>query len=198
MLWVNSLVGEKMKVNSLKREPSALGGLILVGCVAVALAAMPGLAFAQAAASYGIVAGKSAATTAKTATSINRATNKLAGRIADSVSKSGSKSRTMSPAKPLELVMEENRQKLEERSKEGSATLRIESVPDKATVLIDGEAVAKTPVDLKIPEGKHVVELKEFESLDWKKEISVARDEELSLRPELKKRYQSAITVSFD
>jgi hypothetical protein len=165
--------------------------------VAIAVAATPVCASAQAAASYGILAGTSAATTAKTATSVNRATSKLAGRIADSVSKSGAKSPSMSLSKPLRLVMEENRQKLEAKSKDGGATLHIQSVPDKATVLIDGEAVAKTPADLKIPEGEHVVELKEFESLDWKKEISVARDEDLSLKPELKKRYASAITVSF-
>jgi len=171
---------------------------VQTAALAIAVAAAPGSAMAQAAASYGILAGTSAATTAKTATSVNRATNKLAGRIADSVSQSGAKYASRSLSRPYEVVMEENRQKLEDESKDGGATLHIESVPDKATVLIDGEPVAKTPADLKIPEGKHIVELKEFESVDWKKEISVTRDENLSLKPELKKRYQSAITVSFE
>ena len=187
-----------MKSNSLKRGRSGIGRFVFLGCVGIVLTVTPGTAYAQAAASYGIVAGSSATATAKTASTVNRATNKLAGRIADSVSKSGAKYASRSLSRPYEVVMEENRQKLEDESKNGGATLHIESVPDKATVLIDGEAVAKTPADLKVPEGKHIVELKEFESVDWKKEISVTRDENLSLKPELKKRYQSALTVSFD
>ncbi|MBI1982902.1 MAG: PEGA domain-containing protein [Acidobacteria bacterium] len=191
-----------MKKNSLRREPLVILGVGLVGLLGAALAATPRSAYAQAAASYGIAAGTSATTTTKAATSVNRATGKLAGRIADSVSKSASKSASKSssrsPSKPRELVMEENRHTLEEQSKEGGATLHIESVPGKATVLIDGEPVARTPADLKIPAGKHIVELKEFDSLDWKEEIAVKPDENLSLKPELKKRYQSAVTVSFD
>jgi hypothetical protein len=186
-----------MKTNSLARGFSGTGRFVFAACVGIALAATPGAAYAQAAASYGMAAGSSAATTAKAASSINRATNKLAGRIAGSVSQSGAKYASRSLSKPYEEVMEENRKKLEDASKDGGATLHIESTPAKATVLIDGEPVAKTPADLKVPEGSHTVELKEFESVDWKKEITVARDENLTLQPELKKRYQSAITVSF-
>jgi hypothetical protein len=187
-----------MKGSGLKIGAAGVRRFVFVGCVGVGLTAMPGSAFAQAAASYGAVAGSSAATTAKAGSSLNRSTNKLAGRIAGSLSKSASKTSVRSVTKPLEVIMEENRQKLEEESKEGGATLHIESSPAKATVLIDGEPVAKTPADLKLPKGDHIVELKEFESQDWKKEITLAPDENLTLKPELKKRYQSAITISFD
>ena len=170
--------------------------LLFAACVGISLAATSRAAYAQAAASYGMAAGSSAATTAKAASSVNRATNNLAGRVAGAVSESGAKYASRSLSKPYEVVMDENRKELENASKD-RGTLHIESTPTKATVFIDGKPVAKTPADLKVPEGKHIVELKEFESVDWQKEVTVARDEKLNLQPELKKRYQSAITVSF-
>jgi len=187
-----------MKSNGPGRGLSNVGRFAFVAWAVIALTAISGTAYAQAAATYGIVAGSSATATAKTAGTINRATNKLAGRVAESVSTSGSKYASRSLSKPYEIVMEENRRKLEDESKDGGGTLHVESVPDKATVLIDGEPVATTPADLKLPVGEHTVELREFESVDWKKEIFVTQDENLSLKPELKKRYQSAVTVSFD
>ena len=56
--------------------------------------------------------------------------------------------------------------------------------------------MAKRHMDLKIPEGKHVIELRRPASLPWRKEISLTRGERLSLSAELQDKYKSALTFS--
>ena len=92
--------------------------------------------------------------------------------------------------------MEENRRKLEAGGRKTGGVVHIESVPRKATILVDGAPIAYTPADLKIPEGKHVIELRRPASLPWRKEISLTRGERLSLSAELQDKYKSVLTFS--
>lgn len=140
--------------------------------------------WAQAAAEYGIAASKSAASTAKMGSTINAGTQKLAGRIESTLSRSTAAS------------MEESKRKLEESSRKGGATLHIDSLPEKALVSIDGATVGYTPADLKVPEGKHVVQLTRTGYLLWKQEISVTREKNVSLKAELENKYKSVVNLS--
>ncbi len=158
---------------------------VLIAVVAVLVpGTFPAFSWAQAAAEYGILAGSSATSTAKIGSTLNSKTNKLADRVQGRISKS------------LENVMEENKQKLEQKSREGGAALHIDSVPGRGTVSIDGAKVAHTPTELKVPEGKHVIEVTLPGYLPWRREVSLSRGENLSLKAELENMYKSVITLS--
>ncbi len=91
--------------------------------------------------------------------------------------------------------MDENRKKLAEQGAQTGGTVYVESVPAKAAVAVDGIPVAYTPVDLKLPEGKHVISLTHADYLDWKMEISINHMESTAVKAELENMYKSAITL---
>jgi len=50
-------------------------------------------------------------------------------------------------------------------------------VPQGATLFVDHRAIARTPVDLRLPAGKHNLGVKSPPYQDWIQEISVAAGE---------------------
>ena len=149
--------------------------------VALSLVALPRLARAQAAAEYGIAASHSAVSTSR----ISRALDpKLAQRIGNPRSKS------------IESAMSENRRQLEPKDPKTAGAVHIESIPAKATVYVDGVLVAYTPADLTLGEGKYDIEVRHPVSVTWEKEITVARGDKLSFKPELKDKYKSVLSFT--
>jgi len=157
-------------------------------CFAMAMVLIPGafpaFAWAQAAAEYGIAASKSAAASLKSRALYDARAKQLAERLKPRTSKSP------------QSVVQENKLRLEEKSREAGGTVRIESVPDKAMVSIDGAVVGYTPTELKVPEGSHLIQLTRPGFVSWRREISVTREENISLRAELEDKYKSSITLS--
>lgn len=98
--------------------------------------------------------------------------------------------------KTLETVMKENLEKLRPKAGQGAATLRIDSVPAQAKILIDGVAVGYTPLELELPSGRYLAELKQTDSLPWSKEVSLNPGETVSLEPVLQYKYPSVVTLS--
>jgi flagellar capping protein FliD len=151
--------------------------------LAWALAVFSSTAQAQAAAQYGALAGHSAVATTNTA-------SRLAPKINQTSERQGARLRS------VQSTMEENRRKLETEGQKSGGAVHIDSAPQNATIFVDGAPVAYTPADLKVSEGKHVIELKRATSLPWRKEISLAQDEKLSLNAALQERYKSTFTLS--
>jgi hypothetical protein len=152
------------------------------------LGALPSAAWAQAAVGYGMAASKSTAIGAKMRPLTDNRGKQLATKIQERTGTTGT-------AKPLPVIMEENRKKLEKESAEAGGSIHIESVPEKAAVTVDGEPVAYTPADLKVPEGKHNIELTHPGCLPWETEISVTKIESTSVKAELEEKYKSSITL---
>lgn len=184
------------------------GKLALLLVPLLFLGAFPGTARSQAAAEYGMAAGAAAAAVEKAATAVKDAT-----AIKDTTKPSGESKDTAKPAaevpqatpnppapvatKPLAAVMKENKEKLEAQALEGGANLRIEPLPAKATVYVDGAVVGYTPFEGKLAPGQHRIEVKHFDSMPWSKEISLKKGETLALKPELQfKKYPSVVTLS--
>jgi len=150
---------------------------------ALALGAFPSSARAQAAAEYGVLAGHSGVVTTKIASGLGSKTRQLDERQGARL-------------KSVESTMEENRRQLEAKAQKQGGAVHVDSAPQRATILVDGAPVAYTPADLKIREGKHVIELKRPASLPWRKEISLSRGEKLSLNGQLEDKYKSVLTFS--
>lgn len=157
-------------------------------------AALPPSAFPQGAVEYGIITSGAATSAAKTGSAINRGTKGLAGRLQGTMGKSVES--TEDKTYRIANTMEENKKKLEEKSQAGGGTIHVDSVPAKATVLVDGDRVAYTPADLKIPGGKHNIEVTDPTHLPWHKEITLSRGESISLKPTLEKKYKSEMILS--
>ena len=100
------------------------------------------------------------------------------------------------PTKNMEMVMEENRQKLAKDSKAGGGTVQISSVPSKATVAVDGNPVGVSPLEVKLPQGKHQVELALPQYDVWGMEVTVSPNESTAVTAQLEKKYKSSITLS--
>ncbi len=140
-------------------------------------------AHAQAAASYGMAASKSAAMTTKAASKIQNSGRKLSESIQTKTRKS------------LEAAMQENRQKLEEKSREGGGMVHINSEPKGARVAVDGALVGRTPAELKVPEGTHLIKVIRGGYLPWQKRVTVTKQEGLTITPKLESKYKSVITL---
>ena len=166
--------------------------------IALTVACLPPPAFPQAAAEYVLTTGGSAASATKAGTSINQATNKLSGSLQKSMEKSTANKTESTTGDAYRKVnsMEENRKKLEQKGQAGGETVHIDSVPEKARVLIDGASVAYTPADLKVPHGKHTIEVTDPTHKTWRKDFTLSRGDKLSFKPELEEKYKSEIVLS--
>jgi hypothetical protein len=146
-------------------------------------------AFPQAAVEYGAAASRSTTMGAQAGSSMRSSTR----------GKPATRGRYLTPApttKNMEVVMEENRQKLAESSKAGGGTVQIDSMPKKATVTVDGNPVGFSPLEVKLPEGKHLVELALPQYDAWGMEVTVSPNESTSVTAQLYKKYKSSITLS--
>jgi hypothetical protein len=157
------------------------------------LGVLPSAAWAQAAAGYGMAASKLTAIGTKMRPLTDSRGKELATKIQNRTGTT--RMSATATAKPLPVIMEENRKKLEKESAEAGGSIHIESVPEKAAVTVDGEPVAYTPADLKVPEGKHNIELTHPGCLPWETEISVTKIESTSVKAELEEKYKSSITL---
>jgi len=151
---------------------------------ALGLVGFPSTARAQAAAEYGIAASHSASATS------------ALSRVLDPKLGQGQRQRSGPRSKSVETAMQENREQLQPKNPKEGGNVHLESTPTKATVYVDGLAVAYTPVDLTLAEGKHTIELKHPVSNPWEKEITVSRGDKLSLKPELKDKYKSVLSFT--
>ncbi len=94
--------------------------------------------------------------------------------------------------------MDENRAKLASGSANGGGSVQIESVPDKATILVDGAPVGLAPMEVKLPAGKHLIELTHPRFDPWYMEVTVNAQESTSVTAQLEKKYKSTVTLSFE
>jgi hypothetical protein len=150
-------------------------------------------AFGQAAVEYGAAASKSTAITSRAGTAL--------GSRVQSAFSGGQRTPLKIPtaaSKNLDAVMQENRQKLEEKSKENGGTVHVESVPPRATITVDGQPVGYSPLDLKLPEGKHQIELTRPDFEPWRIEVTASPQESTSVKAPLKNRYRGAVTIAIN
>lgn len=146
----------------------------------------------QAAAEYGMAASKSTAMAASASKAISSRTRSAYSRTARQTSL-----KVPSPtSKNLQTVMQENRQQLAARSDQGGGTVRVESVPAKAMITVDGRPVDYAPADLQLPAGKHVIELNHPDFLPWQMEVSVSPQESTAVTAQLENKYRSSVTIS--
>ncbi len=142
------------------------------------------LAHAQAAAEYGMAAGHSASVT-------TGATKKLSNALEKTNQQAGS---TLTSVRQSQ--MSDHRRQLETKAGVSPAKIHVESTPDKATIYVDGSAVAYTPADLKLPAGKHQIEIARAGFLNWKKEVAVERGDNPGLKAKLESEYKSELKLS--
>ncbi len=169
------------------------GWVRLQALVIVSVILCPGLVLGQAAVEYGMSASHSTAMT-------SRALSSVGSRFqsALSVGKLTPLRVPPPPTKNLQMVMHENRQKLEAQSQTGGGVVHIESLPAKAAISVDGRLVGSAPTDLKLPAGKHLIELTQPGYEPWRIEVSANPQESTSVTAQLESRYRSSITLSFD
>lgn len=154
---------------------------IVAGAMCVGFAASAG---AQAAAEYGIAASHSATVTTGVANKLSNALNKTNQQTASKLS-----------SIPQSAIAE-NRRKLQTKAGASPASIHIESTPDKAAIYVDGAAVAYTPADLKLPTGKHQIEIAHAGFASWKKEVTLERGDNPALKAPLESEYKSELKLS--
>jgi hypothetical protein len=166
-----------------------------VGLSAILLIAgmlIPVAGRSQAAAEYGIAASKSTSLGSQIGSS-------MGSKMNSALQKSSPPRKFVIPPPPiknLEAVMVENRQNLADQSKAGGGTLVVESTPTKATVMVDGKPVGSSPLELKLPEGKHLVELTHPRYDVWSMEVTISPNESTTVTAPLETKYKSTITLS--
>jgi CRISPR/Cas system-associated exonuclease Cas4 (RecB family) len=170
---------------------------LIVGWCASSIVLITGLlisspAYPQAAAEYGMAASKSTTLGAKAGSSMR---STLQGNPRQPAAR-GKLVIPGPPTKNMEMVMEENRQKLANDSKAGGGSVQISSVPPKATIAVDGSPVGISPLEVKLPQGKHVVELSLPQYDVWGMEVTVSPNESTAVTAQLEKKYKSSITLS--
>lgn len=151
-------------------------------------------AWSQAMIEYGGVSTTSSSGISKAAGATNKAVDALGNRLGNSLA--GTSSGGSAPGQQSHLSspddrMRSNLQALEQGAGKHGALLHISSIPKRATVLVDHRPVARTPVDLRVPAGKHTLALKSPAYLDWAQEISVSDGEKLSFEPKLQENKQA-------
>jgi PEGA domain-containing protein len=158
---------------------------MMTGLVAMAMnVGFATLAHAQAAAEYGVAAGHSATVTTGVAKNLSNVLNK-------SNEQTGSKR-----ANIPQSAMTENRRQLETKAGAAPAKVHVESTPGKATILVDGVAVANTPADLKLPTGNHQIEIAHAGFSSWKKEVTLQGGDNPALKAPLESQYKSELKLS--
>lgn len=98
----------------------------------------------------------------------------------------------------LAAAMRTNRSKLEASAGASAATLQVASVPERTAVYVDGLAIAYAPAELRLPAGKHAVELRHPVFLLWRQEVSLTAGQKLLLEPKLAMGNKNQVLVSFE
>ncbi len=168
--------------------------LLLVAAIFMITGALvPSAAYPQAAVEYGMAASKSTAAASRASSSMRSSVKSIPRQPA-------ARGKLVIPplaTKNLQTVMNENREKLEAESKKGGGTVQIESVPDKATIAVDGAPVGQSPAELMLPAGKHLIELTHPRFDPWYMEVTINAQESTSVTAQLERKYKSTVTLSF-
>jgi hypothetical protein len=71
--------------------------------------------------------------------------------------------------------MKENRAAFAKEAGEGGGTLRFASDPSGAAVFVHGRLVARTPTEIKVPQGKHAIKITRPDRDQWFEQATVAK-----------------------
>jgi PEGA domain len=151
-------------------------------------------AWSQTMIEYGGIGANSFTGISKAAGATSNAANVLGKRLGDSMvnATSGGPApgqQKQSPS-PDDLMLS-NRRALEQEAGKHGALLHVTSVPQGATLFVDHRMIARAPADLRLPAGKHTLELKSPAYQDWNQEVSVSAGEKLSFEPKLQENKQA-------
>jgi hypothetical protein len=155
---------------------------------------LPAAAWSQTMIEYGGVSATSSPGISKAADATTKAVGGLGKRLGNSIagaSSGGSEPGQQNHLSSPDSLMRSNRQTLEQGAGKHGAMLHVSSVPQGATVFVDHRPVALAPVDLRLPAGKHTIELKSPSYSDWSQEVSVSDGEKLSYEPKLQENKQA-------
>jgi hypothetical protein len=144
---------------------------------------------AQAAGEYGVGVSKSVAGAVSAGNTMRGSTSKAAGTTSEKL-----QAETRESAAE---VMKENRAALAKEAGESGGTLRLASEPSDAAVFVDGRLVARTPAEVKVPPGKHQIEITRPDRQRWSEQSSVAKGQTVNINGKLVSLYPSVITLDF-
>ena len=144
---------------------------------------------AQAAAEYTMGVSKSAVGAGGVGNTMSRRMSKAVNELSDKLQTQIYKS----PAQ----VMKENSAAFEKEAGKEGGTLRFVSDPSDAAVFVDGHLVARTPVEIKVPQGKHAIKITRPDRDEWFEQATVAKGQTVDIRAKLVNPYPSVITLSF-
>lgn len=156
-------------------------------------------AFSQATVEYGGAVSNSSGAGAAVGSAIGRTIQHAGDTLGGTTRQSQSEVVGIPRTNPssIETAMRANQQKLETLAGEKGATIQIASVPSKTTLYVDGLVVAFAPTDVRLPIGKHMVELRHPAFLPWREQLSLSGGETVRLEPKLV-RDRTKVFVSFD
>lgn len=157
--------------------------------VAVAVVTGPMQLRAQSAAEYTLGTSKAATGAAGFGKVMNRSVTKAANKISENLKTSTHEN----PAR----VMQKNRTAIEKLAGEDGGTLNIKSDPDDAAVFIDGQLVARTPVEIKVSAGDHKIMVTRPDRDQWSKEVKIAKGKTLEISAHLINTNPSVISLDF-
>lgn len=141
-------------------------------------------AWSQTMIEYSGVASSSSTGISKAAGSVANATDALGKRLGDALANTGSADSAASSRKQTSS----DGQKPPTRN---GAILHITSSPQGAMLFVDHQAIARTPAVVRLPVGKHTLELKLPRYLAWNQEVTATDGEKLSFEPKLQENQQA-------
>lgn len=145
---------------------------------------------AQAASEYAVGVSKVAAGAVGLGNTMSRSISKAANQLSDRLA-------TQIHESPAQ-VMKQNRTALAKQAGETGGTLRFTSDPSDAAVFVDGHLVARTPAEIKLPQGKHAIKITRPDRDEWLEQTTVAKGQTADIRAKLVNTNPSVITLSFD
>jgi hypothetical protein len=141
-------------------------------------------AWSQTMIEYGGLSANSATGISKAAGATAKAADGLGNRLGDAIGNPGP-ARSAPSAQPGQSSDPDHLMRANRWTLEHGAILHVTCVPQGATLFVDRRAVARTPAELRLPPGKHILELKSPAFLDWSWQVSLSAGEKLSLEPKL-------------
>lgn len=138
---------------------------------------------------YGGMGATSATGISRAAGSVAGAADTLGKRLGDAIANPGrpGAAAATSPDNPRLS----SRRAMQHPAGQHGAMLHVASVPQGAMLFVDHRAIARTPVDVRLPVGKHALELKLPSYLEWTQEVSAADGDKLSFEPKLQENQQA-------
>jgi len=101
------------------------------------------------------------------------------------------------PSASLQDIACVNRQALEAQAGKDAAKLMLRSVPKSAWVRIDGKAVGKTPMLLRVAPGVHKVEMEGGQRESGQRQVKLVPKETREIQLTLESHYPTHVEVSW-